>query len=129
MKGIAYSLIVYFFLTFIFKLFGDMEENIWVNYYWVFSSLFFCFLFFKIKSLCGIPAVKRLYNKRDWGLYATIISLAAIYWGIMLLVRVYVCFRIDLYDKVISSARGWTVGGITILMIFIFLIFKTARRK
>lgn len=130
MKTIAYSILVYFSLVSIFKFLGDFDKNDWVNYYWIVSSAFFGFIFLKIRSFCKINYVKNLYNKKDLDLYKAAITTMAIYWGIVILgLRIYVAFNIELYDTLISGARNITVGGITIILIFIFLFFKTIKRK
>lgn len=131
MKTIAYSIIVYFLLAFIFKLFGDMNENAWVNYYWMFSSLFFGLIFLKVIFFFKISEIKNKHNKRDMSLYKFTITCMSAYWGIMLALRVYIAFNIHLYDKFISSANTFTIGGMTIILIFILIIITiiyTARK-
>lgn len=129
MKTIAISIVIYFVLAFIFKLFGDMSNNAWVNYYWIFSSFFFSILGYQIQKLGKLDIIKKLYHSYDIKLYTNTIITFTAYWGIMLLVRIIVAFKIELYNKIISSARTVTVGGITIILIFIVLIYFTTAKK
>lgn len=130
MKSIAYSVIVYFVFASAFKYLGDFKNNVWVNYYWLFSSAFLGFIFLKLRSFCDIGYFKNKYKKRDIKLYKAAITAKAIYWGVVMLVlRIYVAINIELYDKLISSARTLTVGGVTIVLIFIFVFYKTTKKN
>lgn len=128
MKAIAYSILIYFPLIFLFKLLGDMNNNVHVNYYWVVSSLFFCFVFFKTYNILGADIFKNKYNYRDYKLYRSIILTKSVYWGIMLVLRIIVSFDIKLYNTLISNTRLFTLGGVVIILIFIYLIYLTARK-
>jgi len=128
MKAIAYSILVYFPLIFLFKLLGNMDNNIHVNCYWIVSSLFYCFLFFKLYKLFDLNVFKAIYTNKDYKLYRfTVLSISA-YWGVMLILRVIVAFNIQLYDTLISNTRLFTLGGVIIILIYICLIYLTARK-
>ena len=128
-KQIAYSIVIYFTFIFIFKLLGDMSKNGWVNYYWLCSSLFYAYLFSKIRGFCNYDVVKNTYHRKDIILYKLVITLAVAYWGIMSVVRIIVAVDIDLYDVLISNTRAWTVGGVYIIILFVIIIFKTAKKN
>ena len=128
MKAIAYSILVYFPLIFLFKLLGDMDNNIHVNYYWIVSSLFYCFLFFKLYKLFDLNVFKARYTNKDYKLYRFTVLAISAYWGVMLILRVIVAFNIQLYDTLISNTRLFTLGGVIIILIYICLIYLTARK-
>lgn len=128
MKQIGYSIIIYFPAIFIFKFLGNMGSDAWVNYYWLVSSLIFSYIFYNIAKLCDNKIIRSLYNKRDYNLYKGVIYSCSIYWGVMTALRVYLSFNIEKYD-IISSARKLTVGGISIVICSIYLIYLTAKRN
>ena len=127
MNKIAYAILLYFAGIFIFKLLGDMKINAHVNYYWLFSSFIFCYIFYEFRKIA--IRLKNLYFKRDYLLYLTIITSMSAYWGVMLLLRIIVSFKIEMYDKLINSARSITTGVIVIILIFAVLIFKLIRKN
>ena len=128
MKAIAYSILVYFPLIFLFKLLGDMGNNAHVNCYWIVSSLFYCFLFFKLYKLFDLNVFKAKYTNKDYKLYRFTVLAISAYWGVMLILRVIVAFNIQLYDALISDTRLFTLGGVIIILIYICLIYLTARK-
>jgi len=124
MKHIARASILYFTLVFVYKLFApninvpdNYDYEYWVNSYWLMTSLYFLLVFGIVKKFCI-----ELTHKR-------IIISVAVYWGIMAALRLYLFFNIKLYIKLISSANTFTIGVITIVLIFIYLTAKICHRK
>lgn len=112
MKTIVYSILVYFILICAYKLFGDLKNHYWVNYYWLVSSLFYGILFLKLNKFTVI-------KKYQW-----VLKSIAGYWGVMAIFHTICFFNITLYARFAGSANKLTVGAVTIFIIFIVLTFK-----
>ena len=109
MKEVARASVVYFPLVFIYKLFGVYDNNYWVNSYWFLTALYFTLVFVSIRNYCLDKTYKR------------IIVMVAYYWGVMAALRFYLFFNIGLYDKIISSANTLKIGGVSIVVLLIYL--------
>lgn len=118
MKTIVYSIPVYFLMAFVYKMFapeyksGSEISLYWVNYYWLFSSIFYCNLFYQISN---ISVIKK---------YRLIIRIVAIYWGIMATFHAICIFNITLYARFAVSANKLTIGAVTIIILLIFITIK-----
>jgi hypothetical protein len=124
MKISTIALVVYLTCTLFWKLYAKTDVllydrdtvNYWVNAYWLYSSIFFCLLFFKISKQCII-----LIHKKIWVIVAG-------YWGVMAAIHIYICFNIALYANFVQSANKVTIGA-TLILISFFLITYRALKK
>lgn len=112
MKLTVYLTVLYFLLALIYKLFGDKDILQWVNFYWLFSSVFYCILFYQLSS-------NLIINK-----YRLIMKSASFYWFIMALFHAVCIFNITLYARFAESANKLTIGAVTILILLIFITIK-----
>jgi hypothetical protein len=126
MKKIVIISVAYFPLALAYKLFGTYEQNelsyideYWINSYWFVTAIYFMLIFASLVPLCDIEL--RLYTQNTIDTYKRVIKVVACYWGVMAALRFYLFFNIELYKKIISSANAWTIGGVTIVLLLMFL--------
>lgn len=128
MRTIAILIVIYIPLAFAYKIQGSLS-NEWKNYYWLFSSLFFGIIFWNIKSLCKLDYFKAKYHPKDLKLYKYIIASFVAYWGVMLLVRIYVAFNMEGYGEILKNTGKYTIGAYALLVLIIIITLKTWRRR
>jgi hypothetical protein len=126
MKRIAIISVAYFPLALAYKLFGTYEQNelsyideYWINSYWFVTAIYFMLTFASLVPLCDREL--SLYTQNTIDTYKRVIKVVAYYWGVMAALRFYLFFNIELYKKIISSANTWTIGGVTIVLLLMFL--------
>lgn len=127
MKWIVKISVLYFPLALIYKLFGQYlpiedsyTDEYWTNSYWFVTAIYFMLIFINLVPLCECNLYKP--ERIDtYFVYKRIIKAVAFYWGIMAALRLYLFFNIELYKKIISSANTLTIGGITIVVLLIYL--------
>ena len=134
MNWIAKITVIYFPLVLVYKLFGQYKpiedsykDEYWINSYWFLTALYFMLIFIFVLKLSKY--VKNLYALRDYTTYSIIIKSVAFYWGIMAGLRFYLFFNIALYSKIISGVNTLTIGGVSIVVLLIYLTAKIWHRK
>ena len=105
--------VIFFLLYFVYKLFGDNDNDYWVCGFW---TVFSCYL--------GIVSLQ-LSNHMFLDQESIVWKLSAIFWGITTIVHIYFLFNIELYDIYASATNTMTLGSILIIGFFSFLAFKT----
>lgn len=120
------AIILYFPIVFIYKVFGDASNNYWINAYWLAVSIDSIIVFIGIRKSC---LSLTLLHKETIKIYRDVAFTAAVYWGVMAAIRVYLFFNIELHYQLISSAGKLTTGAIMIVLIFIYLTAKKWFKK
>jgi hypothetical protein len=99
----------------VYNLFADVDEDkittYFINYYWLVSSLYFMVIFIKV---CSFTIIKD---------YKIVAYSTAAYWGVMSAFRIYLFFNIEKYKQLTKSADTLTIGCVSIIAIFIYLIY------
>lgn len=128
MRLIAILIVIYIPLAFAYK-FQNELTNEWKNYYWLFSSIFYGLLSWKIQTFRKIDYFKAKYHPKDLKLYRFIIGSFAVYWGIILLIRIYVAFNIDKYGEILRNTGKYTIGAYALIILIIIITLQTWHRK
>lgn len=115
MRVSTISTVIFFFLYFIYKLFGNNDNDYWVCGFWLTLSTYI--------SIISIQIAYHLFNKIAQAVWYA----SSAYWSIMIITHVFFMFRIDLYDIYASSANTFTLGASLIVIMFAFLILKISR--
>lgn len=126
MRQIIVSIIIYFPIVFIYKVFGDPFNNYWINTYWFLVSIDFIFMFLGIRKVCS---KLHLIHEHTIAIYKDVLLATSFYWGVMAVIRAYLYFNIERHSEVINSAGKITTGVVCIIIIFIYLSAKTWFRK
>jgi len=126
MRLAIYSILLYFPLVFIYKLFGDPLNNYWINAYWLMVSIDYIFILIGVRKACNEISV---LNNKTRKTYRSIALMAAIYWGVMAAIRLYLFFNIEKHAELISSAGKLTIGCVSVIVILIYLTAQTWRQK
>lgn len=108
----VYSTVIYFGLAFVFKLIGSHNNDYWVNFYWLFSSIYFFIISLQV-------SIHLFIKKYKWIMFC-----AAIYWAVMALLHIICFFNITLYDSFVRSANKLTIGAATLFIIIFLLTIK-----
>jgi len=104
--------VIFFLLYFVYKLFGNNDNDYWVCSFW---TVFSCYL--------GIVSLQ-LSNHVFFTDSSLVWKLAAIFWGITAIVHVYLLFNIKLYKIYASATSTMTLGSILIIGFFSYLSYK-----
>jgi hypothetical protein len=126
MKWIVKISVWYFPLALVYKLFGVYEpdetsyvDEYWINSYWFVTAVYLMLIFINLIKYCKLEVV-------DAEVYKQVIKSVAIYWGLMAALRLFLFFNIALYEAIISGANTMTIGGVSIVVVTLYL---TARVK
>lgn len=109
MKLSAGISVIYFPLVLVYMLYGSAANIYWVNAYWLLTSVYFMLIFVDIRRLCINVTHKR------------IITTVAAYWLVKAGLRLYLFTNMDVYKKVISDSNTFTISGVVIIVLLIYL--------
>lgn len=116
MKISTYSTIIFFILYFIYKLFGNNNNDYWVNGFWNILSVYLSIVSFQLSIY--------FFDKK----ISLVWKLAGTYWLTMSLIHAYFIFDIDRYEIYANAANTITIGCILIFGMFAILFIKTFKK-
>lgn len=105
--------LIFFLFYFIYKLFGNNENDYWVCTFWLVLSSYLGTLSLQLANHSHFFKMRRF----TW-------IAASIYWFSMSAIHTFLLFYIDKYKYFADKTNKYGLGATIILFLFLFLIYK-----